>query len=217
MPGSRTRIIRNARIAASDLPSVFVRLMQIINDMAVVNDSLREWNFTKDNKRLVRKANGNLFFVRLQMAQVFEALSIIAEIRNSDVLRAEVEKCEKRTQDCFDKVCKFLTSSDYQKLLRVRNNVGFHYDGKLAERSVKELAEKFPEDTSSMSIGSDPLDWYFELGDKVTERIVIRHIFQIPEREDAKKESNAIGNRIFDMAEQLAEFAGYFIWERTTL
>jgi hypothetical protein len=113
----------------------------------------------------------------------------------------------------FTKVCAFLETPDYKKLIRIRNNVGFHYDAKLAERAVKEIAEKLPEDRSSMTLGQDPLERYFQLGDKVTERIVVRHIFEVAEGEDVTKESDEIGGRIFDMAEALADFAGYFIWE----
>jgi hypothetical protein len=65
------------------------------------------------------------------------------------------------------------------------------------------------------AVRSDPLDWYFQLGDKATERVVVRHIFGVAEGADIGKESDAIAGRIFDMSEKLAEFAGYFIWENT--
>jgi hypothetical protein len=123
------------------------------------------------------------------MAYVYEALLLIDEIRKSDEMKAEVERCEQKTRDCFTAVCAFFDTEDYKKLLRIRNNVGFHYDAKLGERAVKEIAEKFPEDTSSMTLGSDPLDWYFQLGDKATERVVVRHIFGVAEGADIGKES----------------------------
>jgi hypothetical protein len=99
----------------------------------------------------------------------------------------------------------------------VRNNAGLHYDPKLSERAVNEIAEKYPGDTSSMSLGNDRLDWYFHLGDKVSERIVVRYIFELPEGAGIGKGSDAIVGRIFEMAEALTEFAGYFIWEHTRL
>lgn len=40
---------------------------------------------------------------------------------------------------------------------------------------------------------------------------MVRYIFEVPK----DKESDAIAGRVFDMSEKLAEFAGYFIWERT--
>jgi hypothetical protein len=47
------------------------------------------------------------------------------------------------------------------------------------------------------------------------ERIVMRIIFPVPTETGAAKESDAIANRKFDMAEKLIEFAGYFVWEQT--
>jgi hypothetical protein len=192
-------------------------LMQIVNDMGIVNDSLREWSTTTDRQRARRKGGARAFFARVQMAYVYEALSVIQEIAKDPTLKAEVEKCEKKTQDSFAQVCVFLDTPDYKTLLRIRNNVGFHYTSKLAERALKEMADKLPEDMSSMTLGEDPLDWHFQLGDKVTERIVVRHIFEIAEGTDFAKESDEVGGRIFDMAESLASFAGYFIWEHTKL
>jgi hypothetical protein len=80
---------------------------------------------------------------------------------------------------------------------------------------VNEIAADFPDDLSPMTLGEDPLDWHFELGDKVQDKLVVRYIFEVPKDKDAGKESDEIAGRVFDMAEKLAEFAGYFVWERT--
>jgi hypothetical protein len=141
---------------------------------------------------------------------------VIKEIRDRAALTAEVAKCSKPTQDRFAAVKAFIDTDDYQKLLRLRNNAGFHYDTKLGERAVKEIAAEFLEDSSPMTLGEDPLDWHFVLGDKVQDKIVVRYIFEVPKDKDMAKESDAIAGRVFDMAEKLAEFAGYFIWERTS-
>ncbi|TFV48278.1 hypothetical protein [Bradyrhizobium niftali] len=214
---SRTRIIKNTRIERQHRGDVFVVLMMIVNDMSIVNESLREWSETTEKRRVGRKHGARAFFVRVQMADVYEALLLIEIIRKDEALKAEIAKCEDKTRACFDEVCKFFDTDDYKKLIRIRNNVGFHYDVKLAGRGLKEIADKIPDDSSKMSLGSDTLDWYFQLGDKVTDRIVVRHIFEVPEGADASEESDKIAHRIFDVAEKLAEFAGYFVWERTSL
>ena len=215
MPGSTTRIIKNTIVSGSRFASILIALMQIVNDMGIVNDSLRDWTNTSDRRRVGRKGGARAFFSRVQMAYAYEALLLVDEIRKSDEMRAEVEKCEQKTRDGFTAVCAFFDTEDYKKLLRIRNNVGFHYDTKLGERAIKEIAKKVPEDMSSMTLGNDPLDWYFQLGDKATERVVVRHIFGVAEGADIGKESDAIAGRMFDMSEKLAEFAGYFIWETT--
>ena len=89
------------------------------------------------------------------MSYVYEALEVIKEIRDSQALTAEVEKCAEKTRACFATVKVFLDTDDYKKLLRLRNNAGFQNTTcKLAERAVKEIAADFPERTSSpMTLG----------------------------------------------------------------
>jgi hypothetical protein len=215
MPKSTTRFVKTKKIADSSLASVLVRLMMIVNDMAIVNESLRVWSTSKDKRWETRKGGGRALFGRMQMSYVYEALELIKEIRDSKTLMDEVERCSKNTRDCFATVRAFLDTDDYKKLIRLRNNIGFHYDAKLADRAVKEIAADFPEDSSPMTLGEEPLDWHFVLGDKVQDKIVVRYIFEVPKDKDAGKESDAIAGRVFDMSEKLAEFAGYFIWERT--
>lgn len=215
MPKSTTRFVKTKKIADSGIASVLARLMMIVNDMAIVNELLRVWSTSKDKRWELRKGGGRALFGRVQMSYVYEALEVIKEIRDSKTLMAEVGKCTKKTQDGFAAVKAFFDTDDYKKLSQLRNNVGFHYDAKRAERAVKEIAEEFPDHSSTMTLGEDPLDWHFVLGDKVQDKIVVRYIFEVPKDKDIGKELDAIAGRVFDMAEKLAEFAGYFIWERT--
>ena len=215
MPSSTTRIVKNTVIAESGAATVLVRLMMVVNDMGIVNDSLREWSTSTDKRRMGRKGGGRVFFARMQMAYVYEALNIIKEIRDSEALMDQVQKCEKKTRECFTKVCEFLDSPDYKKLIQVRNSVGFHYDPKRALRAIKEIAAEHPDNLSAMTLGHDLLDWHFVLGDKAQDKIIVRYIFEVPKEADIGKASDEIAGRIFDMAENLAEFSGYFVWEVT--
>jgi hypothetical protein len=212
---STTRIVRNTKVAWSGMSSVMVRLMMVVNDLGIINESLRHWNTSTDEERRGRKGGGRAFFVRVQMAYVFEGLGVIKDIRADKGLMEKVGKCDRKTQDCFNKVCAFIDSVDYPLLAEFRNSAGFHYDAKRAVRGVEEIATEFPEDTSSMTLGTESLDWYFQLGDKVHEKIVVRYIFEVPKDRNVVKESDAIAGRVFDVAEALAEFAGYFVWEYT--
>lgn len=207
--------MKTKKIADSGIASTLACLRMIVNDMAIVNESLRSWSTSEDKCWESRKGGGRALFGRVQMSYVYEALEVIKDIRDSTALMAEVQKCNKKTQECFAAVKAFLETDDYGKLIRLRNNVGFHYNAKLAERAVKEIPRDFPDDSSPMTLGEDPLDWHFLLGDKVQDKIVVRCIFEVAKDKDIKKESDAIAGRVFDMAEKLAEFAGYFIWERT--
>src|SRR5262249_35800605 len=119
-----TRIIKNTRIASSEVSSFLIRLMQVVNDMSIVNDSLRDWSTTTEKRRLGRKHGARAFFARVQMAYVYEALLIIEEMRKNDTAKAAIERCDTRTQAVFSRVCAFFDTEDHGKLLRIRNNVG---------------------------------------------------------------------------------------------
>ena len=127
----------------------------------------------------------------------------------------KVEQCPKSTKDHFTKVCAFLDSPDYKTLTILRNNACFHYADKLSVKAVEEIVTKNAEDQSKFSQGDGLLDWHFELGDKVAQRIIVHHVFKVEEGKDIGKESDAIANRIFDAAEAIALFAGGFIQEQT--
>jgi hypothetical protein len=124
MPKSTTRVIKTKEIADSGIGSVLARLMMIVNDMAIVNESLRMWSTSTDKPWESRKGGGRALFARVQMSYVFEALEVIKEIRDSKALTAEVQKCTTKTQDSFAVVKGFIDTDDYKKLIRLRNKSG---------------------------------------------------------------------------------------------
>jgi hypothetical protein len=95
---STTRIVRNTKVAWSGMSSVLVRLMMVVNDMGIINESLRHWNTSTDEERRGRKGGGRAFFVRVQMAYVFEGLGVIKDIRAATKGSFELNpssKCDK--------------------------------------------------------------------------------------------------------------------------
>jgi hypothetical protein len=212
---STTRLVKTTKVAWSGVSSPLIRLMMFVNDTGVVSESLRDWCETKDKEKQPRKASARSFFSRLQMAYVFEGLEAIKDIRANKDWMAKVEQCSDKTKGHFVKVCAFLDSPDYKVLTILRNNTCFHYANKWSVKAVEEIATKDPEDQSVFAQGDQLLDWYFELGDKIAQRIVVHYVFEVEEGKDIGKESDAIANRIFGAAEQIALFAGGFNPERT--
>lgn len=212
---SETRQVKTSKVAWSGMSSPLTHLMMFVNDTGIVNETLRDWSTTTDKDKQARKDSARSFFARLQMAYVYEVLEAIKAIRANKDWKAKVQGCPKSTRDHFDKVCAFLDSADYKTLTILRNNACFHYAEKLSVKAVEKIALNNPEDQSKFSQGDRLLDWYFELGDKVVQRIIVHHVFKIEEGKDVGKESDAIANRIFDAAEEIALFAGGFIHEQT--
>jgi hypothetical protein len=212
---SRTWSVRTAKLVADkDAASVVLRLMIALNDIAVANEGLGEWTDTQESRKLARQNGGRLYYGRMLMAHVFEALGIINDIQNSTKLKALVDACDPTTRASFDAVAAFLTTGDYKMLLRIRNNASFHYDDKLAVRAAEQIDNKFPGHISTYSLGHDPLDWYFEMGDLALDRIVVRDIFKAPENADLRAAIDPILLTMHTMAIAFSDFAGHFIREQ---
>jgi hypothetical protein len=105
---STTRIVRTARLATDEeIASVVLRLMMAMNDIGVANDALQEWDQTQSRKKKARQNGGKLYFGRIQMAHIYEALLIIEEIKQTASLVRAVERCDIRTQRSFDSLSIF--------------------------------------------------------------------------------------------------------------
>jgi hypothetical protein len=138
-------------------------------------------------------------------------LEIVEDIANSNKLRELVGGSDSKTQESFRKLEAFLITEDYKMLLRLRNNLSFHYDGKLAVRALERILEKVPGDLSAMTLGTEPLHWHFQLADKVVNSIFAREVLRIGHDDDVRKESDKIIHRLFDLHVALADFSMHFI------
>ena len=193
------------------LGSVVLRLMMAMNDIGITNSSMVEWEKTCDPKKKARWRGGVLYFGRVQSAHLFEALSIIDEIKKDSNLMAAVERADRNTKRSFETVTNFLDGNDYKMMCKMRNVVAFHYDPKLTLRRLKRLVEKWPDHSTLYSLGSDTLDWYFELGDLIADEIIIREVFQISEEADIKEAAIETLDRLHKIGAGFTDFAGYFI------
>jgi hypothetical protein len=210
---SRTFIAKTAELLADkEMASVIVRLMMALNDIAMASEGLGEWIATDDYRKVQRQNGGKLYYGRMLMAHVYEGLTIIEDIQKSARLNEAVQKCDPQTRASFGAVAAFLGSADHEMLCKIRNNAAFHYARKLALRALEQLDAKYPGHTFTYSLGVDPLvDWYFELGDLVSDRMVVRNIFKADEDADLRRAIDPILVRLHTMAGAFSDFAGNFI------
>lgn len=196
-----------------ELASVLVRLMLCNNDLSIVSNTIDEWGSTDDRKKLPRKAAGTLYFVRTLLSHIHEAFGIIKEISKSAVLRAAVDRCDPRTVAAFESVERYANSVESKSLGRMRNRAAFHYDQQLPVKVLSEIAEHNPERNWSYSMGTENLDWHFELADAVMDRILVREVYgqrgpQSPERHASLE---AISLREQEIAREFTNFAAHFV------
>ena len=81
--------------------------MIAMNDIGITNSSMAEWQHSDDPKKKARWRGGVLYFGRVQSAHLFEALSIIDEIKKDKSLMAAVDRADRTTQESFETIAKF--------------------------------------------------------------------------------------------------------------
>jgi hypothetical protein len=197
-----------------ELGSVLIRLMMVINDMSLAMDAQRRWAEDPIEERKHRVRGAKIYFVRLQIAHIYEAMKIVEEIRKSPTLIKAVDRSGRRTRKAFDALVGYMGSSQYKDIMgRMRNKLTFHYDPKIAENALASLVAKYPDTTGSMSLGDEPHNWYFEPGDMVGDRAAVREIFKVPEGADVAAEADKIVMQLHGIVELFGGFAGSLIWE----
>ncbi|MFZ2107022.1 MAG: hypothetical protein WAV18_16885, partial [Roseiarcus sp.] len=171
---------------------------------------------TTEQRRAYRQRRARMYFIRVLMSHVYEALTIIDEINKSDELRDRVAKCDSRTQQNFAQLVAILNSPERGHLYRFRSKATFHYDPKVTAEHLQKTIEYDLDAVWSYSVGSTSLDWHFELSDAVMDRMVVRYVFGADEdRSPARREKvREIATRLDAIATQFTDFASHFIQQQ---
>jgi hypothetical protein len=90
---------------------------------------------------LARQNGGRLYYDRMLMAHVYEALNIIKDIQNSRNLQVIVQGCDPATRASFNDVAICLKSDDYRSRLRRGPNVAIEYRWDQTDRSTVLVAD----------------------------------------------------------------------------
>ena len=160
-----------------------------------------------------------MYFIRAQIAHLYEGMKIIEEIRNENTLSMLVNGCDTQTQQSFRKLEQYLQGGprrdSFEQLTgRVRNNLTFHYDktGKLIERAIADRGGRTEAQISTITRGSTAHLWHFKVADDVVDSIVVRQIGKIPRDADLRAEADVIMDEVEQIALSFLDFSGEFIW-----
>jgi hypothetical protein len=186
-------------------------MMMAINDASIADTAFRDWHGDVAKRREHRVLGANMYFVRMLLGHALEALNIVREMRETPSLIAAVAACDAATRNFFDQLVMFLNGTDYATLVRIRNNLAFHYDGKLAVKALRRIVQRAPDATTSFTLGTDPVMWHFPQADEVVDSIMVRDVLGITSSQNAQQATDAILHRMWRMQVQFADFAGYFI------
>jgi len=190
--------------------------MMVINDMSLAMDAQTRWTEDVKTDRKHRERGAKIYFIRLQISHIYEAMAIIEEIHDSAELMKAVDRSDAFTKKGFAALLAFIGSPEFEKVMgRIRNNLTFHYDPKTIERALASLVAKHPDASGSMSLGDDPHNWFFEPGDIVGDRAAVREIFKVSEDTDVVAETDKIVMRLHDIIQMFGGFAGSLIWQNS--
>jgi hypothetical protein len=105
MTRTHTRLIDYQRIEARGKSSVLViKLMMACNDMQLANEAASNWREDQPRNKQYRQVGARMYFIRLQMAHLHEALKIVEEIRSDEQFMALLSTCDNQTQASFSKL-----------------------------------------------------------------------------------------------------------------
>jgi hypothetical protein len=107
MTRTHTRLIDYQRLEARGRSSVLViKLMMACNDMQLENEAAFNWKEKQPRNKQYRQVGARMYFIRLQMAHLHEALKIVEDVRNDDHLMVLLSTCDSQTQTSFRKLAK---------------------------------------------------------------------------------------------------------------
>lgn len=197
------------------LGTILLWLMIFVNDLALCNDALEQWDKHQDEAHKKRAAGAKMYFVRVMLSHINEGLKIINQINGDPELRNAVGQCDQATQKLFKTVVSLNGTEEAQALQKIRNEIAFHYTRNRLDVALAGLAKRFPGNAHSISFGK-PIDCFFEPSDRVIDNAVLKDIFKVPDDADLGAETLKRIHRLQSIGDDLATFSASFIFKHAS-
>jgi hypothetical protein len=195
---------------------IVLRLMMACNDLTTANQALGACREDKDGKTDYIRRGAAMYFVRLQMAHLHEALKIVNEIRGYPSLLSMIDDCPGQTSDHFAQLLCFVDGGtqrgDFLKYVElVRHRVTFHYDKRTIKRALSDRARRKGDAAHLMTVADDIRRVRFQIADDLVNTLVCHHVWGIPSGTDTQIEADRIADFGFRIYKAFLEFARTFI------
>jgi hypothetical protein len=194
--------------------------MMACNDLSLANQALSDWKMEQPSSKKPRKVGAGMYFVRTELAHLYEGLDVIEEIKSDATLSAFVNQCDHQTQQSFRELEQFLRNgpkrAEFMQLIgQIRHNLTFHYNqsGTLIERAISDRAGRIEAQISSVTRGDTAYLWHFKVADDIVDSIVVRQIWAIPREADLRAEADKVADRVHQIFLWFLDFSGEFIWK----
>ena len=195
---------------------VVVRLMMACNDLTTANQALGACLENKGGRVDYIRRGGAMYFVRLQIAHLHEALKIVSQIRRYPRLLSLINDCPGETSDHFAQLLSFADGGahqgDFRKYVElVRHKVTFHYDERKIQAALSDRARRRGDAAHFMTLSDDVRRVRFQVADDVVNTLVCHHVWGIAPGAEAQIEADRIADLGFRIYKIFLEFAVAFI------
>jgi hypothetical protein len=216
-----TRVVRFDRLKLKGKDAaIVVKLMMACNDLSIANQALDDWKNTTDRARRDRKVGACMYFVRLQLSHLYEALEVIKEVEETPTLRALVDRCDTRARDSYTEVLAYTRGkanyNRFQQLVGgMRSSLTFHYEegSRMILWAIADRAQRNDGKVSTITRADTAHRWRFSVADDIVDSIVVRRFWKIPREADLRTEADKILDEVHAVTMRFADFCGEFIWE----
>ena len=220
MAGTSTRIVDFNNLATrGPEAAAVVKLMMACNDMTIANLSLSDWKREQRRDRRDLQVGARLYFVRIELAHLYEGLKVIPDIKKTASLFRHVELCDSQTRDSFAKLETFADGgakhAELEALVgRVRHTLTFHYYGcgKSINNAILDRSNRKESRLSSVTRGSTAHRWRFNAADDIVDSIVVREIWKIPRSADLRTAVDDVAMKVHNISLSFLDFSGEYIW-----
>ena len=221
MPGTSTRFLNFERLAARGADAaVVVKLMMACNDLTLANLALSDWKQPQPEQRRDLEVGARTYFVRIELAHLYEGLKVIKEIQGTATLRALVDSCDDQTRNSYSELETYVEGGakhqEIERLVgRIRHTITFHYYGcgKAIRKAIASRAARPEARQTSITRGSSAHRWRFAVADDIIDSIVVRDIWSVPFASDLRTEVDLISMSIHDIELKFLDFCGEYIWK----
>jgi hypothetical protein len=101
---SKTRLTTFKKLSdKGELGVVLGRLMVALNDVGIANEGLGSWMKEQEGIRKDRQPGAKMYYIRMLISHIYEALTVINKINNTPELRKIVDQSYPDTRSQFEK------------------------------------------------------------------------------------------------------------------
>ncbi len=212
----RTRLVDIGKLSRrGDEGAIVVGLMIAFNDLSMANVAHTLYN--EDTSRYTNYDRGaGIYFARIQMAHLFEALDLVKEVDRNATLLAVVAQCGDSTANHFTELISYALGGNKRKLFAdrfqsLRHTIAFHYDLREVKDALSERSQRKGDVAHLICEADDIRLAHFQLADDVVDTLVCTRAWKLAPGPNLPEDANDVLSFGFEIYTHFIRFVGAFV------